>query len=612
MWDSVADMAIVVAATLALLPLILTPHLLFYFDITPKIAVLLAGAAVAIPVGLRGTRVQSQGLRLLGVLLIAEAVSLALSTAFSTDRALSLGGSNWRRFGLVTQLALVIFVWLAAQWAAQGRERIRLILRVIAVAGIPAALYGISQYFGWDPLIKTEAYRIGEAPLTIVRPPGTLGYVSYFATYLLSVIFAGAALWLIEDERAWRWTGVAACALATAAMILTGTRAALVGLVSGALALGVVLRPRIRARPVVAAAGAVAVIAGFYFSPAGELLRSRTRWFVEDPRGGSRLLLWRDSLRMASVRLPLGWGLETFSPDFPRYQSAELARAYPDFYQESPHNIFLDALVSQGIPGFAILLGVTALGFYAWRKAGDRKLAGALGAGLVAILVSQQFTTFISVTAVYYYLTIALLVAAAFVAEPRPALGKRAYPALAISVAFVVFAVGLVAADAGLARVRKLIQARDVPAAVAAYQRVLRWSPPGMRNDLWYARAIGGAARGAKRPGDAILGWQQGLTAAVRAARSDEERQNAWYILAEFYAYQNDFPHTEESLRAAISCAPNWFKPHWVLARVLASAKRLDEARNEARRAVELDGGRDPEVIQTDREIESALRSLKK
>ena len=90
----------------------------------------------------------------------------------------------------------------------------------------------------------------------------------------------------------------------------------------------------------------------FYFSPAGLKLRARGQWELEDLRGGARLLLWRDSLRMARERSLLGFGPDTFGVEFPRYQSVELSRAYPDFYHESPHNIFLDALVSQGVPGW--------------------------------------------------------------------------------------------------------------------------------------------------------------------------------------------------------------------------------------------------------------------
>src|SRR5207245_2040087 len=109
----------------------------------------------------------------------------------------------------------------------------------------------------------------------------------------------------------------------------------------------------------------LASLIAFYYSPLGAQLRARMRWSREDVRGGARLLLWRDSLRMALERPLLGYGPETFPTEFPRFQSAELARAFPDFYHESPHNVFLDALTSQGFPGLVILAGIAALGLYA-------------------------------------------------------------------------------------------------------------------------------------------------------------------------------------------------------------------------------------------------------
>jgi O-antigen ligase len=289
----------------------------------------------------------------------------------------------WRRFGLLTQVAMLLFTWIAAQWAAADAGRVRRLIRVIALTGIPAAAYGILQYFGWDPLIDRSLYHIGEAPLTIVRPPGTLGYVSYFATYLLSVIFAGAALIRAEEARWWKLTGAVAGVLGTLALTLTGTRAAMMGLVAGVLLLAVRLKPRARAGVLAAAAAAALGLAGLYLSPAGQMLRSRMRWFIEDPLGGGRLLLWRDSLRMCVSRWALGFGPETFSVYFPRYQSPELARAYPHFFQESPHNIFIDALAGQGVPGMAILMGLTVLGFYSIWKARRRTETVALGAALV-------------------------------------------------------------------------------------------------------------------------------------------------------------------------------------------------------------------------------------
>jgi O-antigen ligase len=585
-------MAYCLWAIVTLLPLILAPQLLFFYDVTPKIFVLLIGAAIALFLTLREPRAKSPALRLFGILLAAQAVWLVVATAFSKDVALSFGGGGWRRFGLVSQVAVLLVAWIAAQYTAGRTDRVRHLLRAIAAAGILAALYGIAQYFGWDPLLDARAYHIGEPPLTIVRPPSTLGYVSYFATYLLSVIFAGVALALLEKSPAWKIVGAAAGLLGTVALILTGTRAAMLALFAGVLVLAFWLRSRIRARTVAAAGlAALALFTGFYFSPAGQLLRNRTLWFLGEPAGGSRLLLWRDSIRMAAARWLVGFGPETFSIWFPHYQSAELARQYPTFYQESPHNIFLDVLVDQGLPSALILVAMTAMGFYAAWKARDAILAGSLASALAALVVSQQFTAFTVPTAVFFYLTIAMLVAQAFAPvrlPPSPPRVPRVAGAALLAAVLVGFALTLVYADAALARVARLIQAGDTGEAATVYHQVERWGPPGMRTELWYSRTMVGAGA-----------FRQGLEAAFRAAQCAEDRENAWLNLAVLYGRQNDAAHAIESLQSAIASAPNWYKPHWLLAQVLWMEGRKGEACTEAGLAVDRNGRQNPEVART-------------
>lgn len=178
-----------------------------------------------------------------------------------------------------------------------------------------------------------------------------------------------------------------------------------------------------------------------------------------------------------------------------------------------------------------------------------------------------------------------------------------------LSLLLIAFAISLLVSDVSLARVERLSRTGHSGEAAALYQRFESWRPPGMRTDLWYSRLMAGAVPSAKTNKDAIAAWQQGLTAAVRAARNAEEPQNAWFNLAVFYGRQNDHAHTEEALRAAISSAPNWFKPHWILAQVLGLEGRFGEALLEAERAVDLNGGKNPEVMRTAVEIRSLSQS---
>ena len=118
---------------------------------------------------------------------------------------------------------------------------------------------------------------------------------------------------------------------------------------------------------------------------------------------------------MILTRPGFGYGPETFTTEFPRFQSIELARAYPDFYHESPHNFLLDACVDQGIPAMLLLLGCIGIaayaGYYAIEK--QRAIAAPLLAAFAAVLLCQQFVVFVLATALSFYLLLGMLVAIA-------------------------------------------------------------------------------------------------------------------------------------------------------------------------------------------------------
>jgi tetratricopeptide (TPR) repeat protein len=169
-------------------------------------------------------------------------------------------------------------------------------------------------------------------------------------------------------------------------------------------------------------------------------------------------------------------------------------------------------------------------------------------------------------------------------------------PAIAVpvSAALVVFAIRLLVADHMLLRVQEGLEAGQASAVAERYQRVRNW---GLTADIWYSRQqAAAAAQSALDPVSALRAWQQALEAGYRATQTAEDPHNAWYSLATLHARQNDYRQTEQCLRAAIASSPNWFKPHWMLARVLMSRGHREQALAEARLAVDLNGGKNPEV----------------
>jgi hypothetical protein len=634
-------MALLLAVVMALIPLAIAPGSFFYFDVTPKVVLILLGTAAA-AIGwivspacwtAAGLYRASRAARWFLPALCGMAVSLAVSTLASVDPAVSLGGGNWRYWGLVTQLAALGFAYLVCAGCAGQPARLRVLLRGIAASGLIVAVYGMAQYFGWDPLLDARGYHAGEGIWTIVRPPSTLGHADYFANWLLFVVFSGAALAVSERQTPWRWLACAAAAAGSLAIVLSGTRAAILGMLAGGIfyVAHALVRAASAPTPAPAVGGSkratsfltlalilviAAAAAVFYMSPAGAQLRARVHWARDEPTGGARMMLWRDSLRMAAARWPVGYGPETFIASFALHQSADLGRAYPDFYHESPHNIFLDVLVSQGVAGPILLLAFAASGFAAGikRHRGRRsRVAGALAAGLAGMTVSEQFACFTLPTALAYYVTIAMLVSLSVpVVQPPLAVGRR-WPRAAVALPYAailaIFGVRLWAAEGLLAAARGDLDAGLVSDAATRYAQYQNWRWPNPAADLWYSRRLAQIAGSSAEPFIRVQAFQQAGLAAQRATRTSEAAFNAYYNLAAFYARQNDFPRTERSLRAAISCAPNWFKAHWMLAQVLEAESRLTEAEAEAAAAVGLDGGKHPEVTGTLENIRGAIRA---
>jgi len=643
-------MALLLAVVIALIPLAIAPGWFFYFDVTPKVVLLLAGTAVAAiwwtaAGGGAGFYRSSRAARWFLWSVCGMAVSLAVSTLASVNPAISLGGTNWRYWGLVTQLAALGFAFIVAAYCGGRPARLRIVLRGIAASGVLVAGYGIAQYFGWDPLLDARGYHVGEGVWAIVRPPSTLGHADYSANWLLFAVFAGAALAMSEQQAPWRWLAWAAVAAGSVAIVLSGTRAALLGLGAGGV-FAILWRrlpgPESQSSPAAAPApapannsshwwgrrfrfiflalGIMAASVAFYVSPAGAQLRARVHWALQEPAGGARLLLWRDSLRMAAARWPAGYGPETFIASFALHQSAELSRAFPDFYHESPHNILLDALVAQGVAGPVLLLALAGSGFAAaiavrQQARGVRRnaAAGALAAGLAAMTISEQFTCFTLPTGLAYYAIVAMLVSLAIPAALSPWPPSRRWPRVAAAVAcaaiLLFFGARLWAAETALAAVRRDLDANLLEDAAQRYTEYERWRWPGPSADLWYSRRLAQIAGSGSERLIRMQAFQEAGLAAQHATRTSESAFNAYYNLAAFYARGNDFARTEQSLRTAISYAPNWFKTHWMLAQVLEAAGRLKEAETEAASAVSLDGGRHPEVTGTLEHIRVALTS---
>lgn len=390
----------ILLATIAAIPLALVPHVLVQYYTTPKLVIAYLGAAFLLlrvedwwP-GTLGLWRTNYG-RCFYVVLLAQLASLVISTAFSQDPALALGGTASRRFGGLTETAVLFIAGAVASFTSLCPRFVRRLMIAVEISGGIAGIYGILQYLSYDFILPAQLYTTRFAS-DFVRPPATLGHAIYFANFLLPVVLITA--WLVITEiAAWRWLHIGFLSIVVTAIVLTGTRSALIGLIVGGALVVCVEAKRLHKRKILVYAGIsalslFALVSAFALTSAGQSLRVRLSQWVQDSRGGPRLMVWHDSWPLIKGHWLAGVGPEEFAGEFRKIQSIDLSRAYPDHYHEDPHNILIQVAATRGIPGLIILISLIALGMICGVQLVRRHLpeGGVLLASLVAMVVSLQ------------------------------------------------------------------------------------------------------------------------------------------------------------------------------------------------------------------------------
>jgi O-antigen ligase len=572
--------------------LVLTPLAIstsqLYYDITPKVVgVLVAGAAGALFLALRSFELRAdQRDRLFLGALALHAIVLILATILSTSTALSFGGGVWRRFGVSSRLAVLIAAGALFLILRRSPEKLRWLLRAFAVGGCLASIYAICQYFRIDPWIDSSTY--SDSYWNTLRPPSTMGQAIYFAVFCLQIGFWALHLVAIAKTRIDRVLGYTCAGLCFFALLLSGTRAALLGVLAGAIV--VMFRGKRAWRSLLPILIAVGICIALYLSPSGGYLRNRVTDWTTDA-GGTRLQLWSDSFGMGLSRFLTGFGLESFSPQFPLYQSVQLAAAYPEHLHESAHNIVLDVFLEQGIVG---LLALGMLIFITLRHS-DRRRSSFLIAALAGALVTQQFMAFTVATYLLLMVNLALLASVSFSAHDSPAAQPTPFnlprwPFMILGVVFLGLAARYWARDSGLVRVNAFLDDARIDAAIDSYAVLDRSPLLGEPPDLWLSRKLTTSVPRNSGQASKNRAWAEAVDCAQRAKEASEQRFNAAFQLSLLWALADDAPKTEENLRLTIAWAPRWYKPHWYLSKLFTATGRDAEAAREKAIALSLVG----------------------
>jgi O-antigen ligase len=532
--------------------LVFQPGGLFRFTWIKVVWLLIAvGVGALVPAGGR----LPQGIRRA---LWATAIVLAVSMAFSANPVASFLG-RWPRFegALVITLYFAVFALGAkvlggpagaGNWAALRSALTPAVVIVGAISVFEAA--------GFRPLG-------GAADL---RPGATLGNAT--GQGIIGVLAAAVlALPALRGRDVPARIGLAAAVLTT---VLSGSRAAILGLAAVVLVLAVTLaatRTLGRTRAVVAGAAALVVLA----AAAVAIPVARERLFSAGTVNG-RWLLWEESLKLVADHPWAGVGPNGFVDAITGYHTLDWAvQVGTAFPPDSPHLWPLQAAAAGGLP---LLLGAVLLTFLILRSArngirtaqpgADRdNLAGALAA--VAAYGLMLLTAFTSpaTTPLAAFICGGLVAtsrAAAPVIRPakgtRPARGWKSFPAGKVASGLLValglgIAVPAAIAEWPMAAAASAASAGDLATADREFQRAYALRPWDSDTALLAAQAFAGPAA----DGDATA-----ATHAIEWARISLERTpgsaEAGLVLGIGYVNSGSLQQGKDALDSVIQRSP--------------------------------------------------------
>ncbi len=497
-----------------------------------------------------------------------------VSTLNSIDGVYAWIGTPMRHLGLVA------WVFGAAMFAVGRRvaDDARLVARGLAAAGLFVGVYCLVE-LAWKAPIGyiSNSERLG-------GPFGSASYLGAAACLLLPAALGTACD--TAEVLVWRTVAGTASGLLAIAVIGSGSRAALVGLVTAATIV-LIVRRRVSGRANMAVLAGVIVV-----SVAGLVATTRTGVFVRTVGWSSRLDEWRLGLRAIADRPLLGTGPEGYRLVVDRFVDADYVRRYGEVVGiDRAHSGILDVAIASGVIAAAVYLAL--LGVIGWSAVRLIRHANTLDVGLAATVVAygvqQQLLFPLAELDPICWLLAGLLVVRSGPPSMTSATPSRRQRAIAAAVAIAIVGVAIVGVRAVAAdRVaRSATRSTSAMAAFSSAQRATELASYDSRFWLLLARTEE-QQRSLTGVDHAIEAVDRALDLAPLEPITRRERARLLALRAAITGTDGDRIEAATAWSAVIAAAPNCATCRLGAASAALERGDIDEARSQLVVAVDL------------------------
>jgi len=314
---------------------------------------------------------------------------LTLATIFGENPYRSFWSNYERMEGLIGHLHLLAYFFILTSIFKSKRDW-RIFFAVMVVVSFFVAIYGLLQFTGVVSIHQGD-----------IRLDATFGNATYLAIFLVFHVFLISLFFHWYKNKWLRLSLVVVFFLELLIMFLTATRGAILGFIGGLFLFGLLFaifskQKKLRRIFVGLILFLVLGVSLFWFLRDTSFVRNNyvlTRFSdisFSERTVESRFTIWGMSFEGFKEHPVLGWGPENYNLVFNEYYESKLWKQEPWF--DRSHNVMFDWLITAGVLGFLVYMGVFISALYMlWKGYKEKKFSLFEAVGITSLFAAYCF-----------------------------------------------------------------------------------------------------------------------------------------------------------------------------------------------------------------------------
>jgi putative inorganic carbon (HCO3(-)) transporter len=411
-----------VMAILCMTPLIIAPFYVDYYYL-PKIVFLYAVATVIGILWFLTRKNCNTKMHLIEKYVLVYLFLVFISTLFSTDIIRSIWGRPLREEGIFAISAYIFVFFIANRKYRFSKEHVKALL----LSGSIVALYGVIQYFGYDP-IPRDLVRMHWKGIAV----STMGNPNFLGSYLTLILPISTFAYIYSKKTIY----LVVSGIVYLSLLCTMTRGSWIGAFIGLTVLTVYI---VRHQYSLVHLGTVlllfAVLTVFTNVNSNGRVFGRINTVPKDlasvvnqspdseKSGSNRIFIWTRVVALVKSRPLFGYGLETLDGSFTKEYQDDVTAFYGYLmFVDKAHNEYLNIAVSTGIPSLLLYLAfVLRIIHKSFRNVENNPLIIPLLCSVIGYLVQAIFNISVVSVAYIYWIFLGIMLNFSLEAEAKTA-----------------------------------------------------------------------------------------------------------------------------------------------------------------------------------------------